>query len=376
MINFVSNLPQDLRSGGFSGLNAAAFVAINKLGAVHYVGPINPPVFMGQKLFSKLLRATALKGKFFFYSERRLQAIAEAVHSKCFAEAQLDCFHGFTPWILTKPQHPYIAWSDCTFRDYIDIYHCRDQFGREDLERIERAEATWLRNAHRVLFTSDWAAKRAVSHYVLDASRVDVVGLFGQIEAPARDAYAGGKEFAFIATNFETKGGRVVLSAFREVKKRHSDASLVVIGDHPSDVALEPGVEFTGFLRKEVPAEFERYREILSRVRALLHPTRSDIAPLVVIEAGYFGCPAVTSKKFAIPELVYDGRSGILLDNSKDVGKLVDAMTWMLDRESEYRQMRQAAWAKAHGQHSKALFEKRLLCHLLEFIPGAEMPKV
>ena len=46
-----------------------------------------------------------------------------------------------------------------------------------------------------------------MSHYALDACRVGSVGIFGEIEMPARDAYAGGKEFAFISTNFAGQRG-------------------------------------------------------------------------------------------------------------------------------------------------------------------------
>lgn len=373
MINYVSNLPQDLRSGGFSGLNAVAFSTLSKREDVNYVGPINPPAFLGQKVLSKLLRTAGSQGDFFFFSQRRLEAIARAVSAKCLPEAMLDCFHGFTPWILTKPQRPYVAWSDCTFRDYIDVYHRRERFQHKDLERIEKAEAEWLRRARRVLFTSDWAAKRAVSRYALDSGRVGVIGICGEMKVHARDAYAGGWQFAFVATDFEAKGGRIVLAAMREVRKRHNDASLVVIGDKPLDAAAEPGVEFTGFLRKEVPEQHERYRQILGRARAVVHPTKSDIAPLLISEAGYFGCPLISSRRFAIPELVDDGRTGLLLDDPSDVNAVTSAMNWMLEHEEEYKRMRQAAWVKAHDEHSKSRFEERLLSFVYDAGSGEEM---
>jgi glycosyltransferase involved in cell wall biosynthesis len=366
MINFVSNLPRNLRSGGFSALNTAAFGALNKLCFVHYAGPINPAVILWQKALSKVLRLAGSRGDFVFFSQRRLGAIAREVHAQCVAEAQLDFFHGITPWALTQPLRPYVALSDCTFRDYVEIFHRREHFRHDDLERIEQAEAAWLKNARRVLFTSDWATERAVSYYMLDASRVSSVGIFGELDLPPRDAYAGGKEFAFVATNFEAKGGRTVLAAFRELRKRHPDAGLIVVGRQPSDVVAEPGVNFAGFLRKEIPDEYGLYQQILSRVRAIVHPTRSDIAPLVIIEAGNVGCPAISSRRFAIPELIDDGRTGFLLDNSSQVSAVVSAMSWMLEHENEYQQMRKAAWAKARGQHSKEQFEERLLASLRE----------
>jgi len=356
-------------------MNAAAFSAINEYESSHYIGPINPPVIMWQKAWSKLRRLAGSQGAFFFFSERRLKQIAHEVQSKYQANARVDFFHGFTPWVLTRPRRPYIAWSDCTFRDYIDIFHCREEFCPDDLKRVEQAEAAWLNNARRVLFTSRWAAERAVRDYSLDTNRVGSVGIFGEIEMPARDAYSGGKEFAFVSTNFEAKGGRIVLTAFREVKKRHPGTLLVIVGDRPSYAAPEAGVTFTGFLRKEIPDEYRRFQQILGGARALVSATRCDICPVLFIEAGYVGCPVISTRKFAIPELVDDGRTGLLLDSSQP-SAVACAMNWILEHANEYQLMREAAWAKAREQYSRKQFEERLRCYLNEVVSDDRMSTV
>jgi glycosyltransferase involved in cell wall biosynthesis len=85
---------------------------------------------------------------------------------------------------------------------------------------------------------------------------------------------------------------------------------------------------------------------------------------LIIIESGYLGCPAICSRRFAIPELIEDRRTGFLLDNPSDVKALVNAMCRMLEHDDEYRQMRQATWNKTRLQHSKQQFEERLLTFL------------
>jgi glycosyltransferase involved in cell wall biosynthesis len=373
LINFVSNLPKDLRSGGFSAMNAAAFSAISRLEPCRYIGPINPPVILWQKALSKFRRVAGSHGSFFFFSRRRLKTIADEVHSQSPTDARLAFFHGFTPWILTEPKHAYVTWSDCTFRDYIDIFHCRHQFSSDDLDRIEQREAAWLKRARRVLFTSWWAAERAISQYALDPCRVDSVGIFGEIEMPPHDDYAGGKEFVFISTNFEAKGGPIVLSAFREVRKRHADARLIIVGQRPAEVVDVSGVSFTGFLRKEVQGEYQLLLQILGRARALVHPTKSDISPLLLVEAGYLGCPVISSRKFGIPELVKDERTGLLLDDPSQPATVAGAMCWMLENTDEYRQMREAAWANTRELHSKRKFEQRLLANVREGLADERM---
>lgn len=360
MINFISNLPSGLRSGGFSAMNAAAFDALSTLEEIDYVGPIAPPPFIAEKVRSKALRICAARGDFFFFSPRRLRRIADAVRSRCRADARLDFFHGFTPWILTEPSRPYVAWSDCIFGDYIDIYHRREQFRSDDLERIERMEAEWLSRAQCIAFTSRWAARRAIEHYGLRESAVYCVGIFGEAELPEGDRYAGRNQFAFVATNFVAKGGSAALAAFKRVRERHPDASLVVVGAKPLDAGAEANVTYAGYLKKEVGRENETFREILTQSRALVHPTGADIAPLIVVEAGYFGCPAISVRKFAIPELIEHQVSGLMVDDSTDVVALAEAMNWMIEQKTDYMRMREQTWRKARTEHSKQAFEQRM----------------
>jgi len=360
VINFISHLPRDLRSGGFSAMNAAACAALAAAYPLTYVGPIDPPVGSWDKAASKALRVSGLGGDFPTYSTRRLGLIANEVERLAAPNAALDFFHGLTMWSARAPRRPYAAWSDCTFGDYIDIFHDRARFRADDLARIARAEGAWLRLARRVLFTSDWAAERAVSQYGLDPAQVASVGIFGEIEPPTQDAYAGGAAFAFVSTDFEAKGGAVALAAFRQLRDTYPEAKLTIVGASPGDISNERGVSYAGYLRKEVAEEHQRFREILGTAVAVVHPTRSDIAPLILVEAALFGCPAIASRAFAIPELVEHGETGWLLDRPADPGELAAAMKRLLDQPDDYPRLRANAWRRARDLHGKDRFETRL----------------
>jgi glycosyltransferase involved in cell wall biosynthesis len=358
MINFISNLPQDLRSGGFSAMNVAALETVRKCGEVHYVGPINPGVSLYRKVVSKALRTFGRPGEFFFFSRERLSSIQQEVHSKCSPSASLDFYHGFTPWVLAAARRPYITWSDCTFHDYLRIYHDPADFSSEDIRRIEEAEARWLAKAERVLFTSHWGAASACKTYGLSASKTGVVGLFGEVDPPDADAYQGDQSFLFVSTNFEAKGGRVVLEAFRQLRVTHPEATLTIIGDSPSN-CHESGVTLTGFLRKEVPVEAAKFLQLFAQARAVVHPTRSDILPLMLVEAGYFGMPVIASRRFAIPELVADGVNGLLIDDPSNADEISLAMEKLLD-DTIYLPMRKSSWMVAHSAYSRQQFESSL----------------
>jgi glycosyltransferase involved in cell wall biosynthesis len=83
----------------------------------------------------------------------------------------------------------------------------------------------------------------------------------------------------------------------------------------------------------------------------------------------------ISSRKFAIPEIVDDGRTGLLLEESPDPDSLASAMSRLLEMTDEYTRMRAAAWTKARAMHSRQRFEERLCSYVCQSIsfPNAEL---
>ncbi|MDB4538645.1 glycosyltransferase family 4 protein [bacterium] len=205
---FVSNLSIEDSGGGFSGMNLAAWSVLSARFDSRYVGPVCPSTDRLAALLSKGSKLARRPRSLFAFSERRLTQFKEQVIKELSTgPPHMVMFHGFTPWIKVDPGVPYVAWSDCTFREYMRTYHDEQTFSSRDLDRIHRQEAQWLRAATRVIFSSQYAARIAQSECGLDTDRVGVVGICGQIELPDRDRYSGSMDFLFVSTNFDKKGG-------------------------------------------------------------------------------------------------------------------------------------------------------------------------
>jgi len=102
------------------------------------------------------------------------------------------------------------------------------------------------------------------------------------------------RTIGFISTDFEGKGGRVVVAAFRQLLAMHPDARLVIVGSDvmPRDLNLPGGsVEWLGRVsRREV------LESVFPRIDVLAHPTSCDSGPpFVILEALQRGIPVVTS---------------------------------------------------------------------------------
>jgi len=85
-----------------------------------------------------------------------------------------------------------------------------------------------------------------------------------------------------------------------------------------------------------------------------------------LVEAAYFGCPSISSRISAIPEIVEDGKTGILLDAPPSIDSVATAMEQLLDNDTEYRSIRRAAREKMCTEFSEAAFQSRVRVNVLE----------
>jgi glycosyltransferase involved in cell wall biosynthesis len=157
---------------------------------------------------------------------------------------------------------------------------------------------------------------------------VNIAELAAPVEAGERAPYV-----LCIAAHNEKKALDVLLTAFAEVGDAHPGVRLVLVGDGPlrpqheaqaRALALDERVEFLG----------ERGR---AEVAQLLHgcsifvlPSRSEPFGMVVTEALACRKAVVASAVGGIPEIIEDGRSGVLVEPD-DPGALARALTRMLN---------------------------------------------
>jgi glycosyltransferase involved in cell wall biosynthesis len=116
-----------------------------------------------------------------------------------------------------------------------------------------------------------------------------------------------GEYFLYVGRLAPEKDVRTLLEAWRSIR-----APLILAGDGPDRKALEAlapeGVEFRGTVS---PEEVTR---LLKGARALLFPTRcNEGGPRSVIEAYAAGVPVIATSLGALPEMVEDGVTGLLV---------------------------------------------------------------
>jgi glycosyltransferase involved in cell wall biosynthesis len=139
------------------------------------------------------------------------------------------------------------------------------------------------------------------------------VGSASKLKGKFNLLFPGGAKFI--------KGADLVVRALPVVSMEIPEFHLYVAWDVPhdhrmrkmvSDLGLENNVTFAGFLNKQ------EYRGLLSSVDVLVMPSREEAFGIVFLEAMALGKPIVASNAGGIPEVVKDGRNGILVKPEPD----------------------------------------------------------
>ncbi|MCC7278853.1 MAG: glycosyltransferase [Chromatiaceae bacterium] len=325
---------------------------------------------MTEKITSKLMRSIGRPGKFAYFSERTLADNAARVLAWLPRDLDAVFFRAATRWCRCRVDVPYFVYLDIVFTNFYQNTFRDGTFDTADLQRIREAETTFLEGASAVFFESAWGMREAISLNGLSGKHYYALGRGGGIEPPETDTWDGQSlTLLTMAMNFYQKGGDFVLEAYRMLKPRYPKLRWHIIGGPPAGLKpQDEGLVYEGILRPDEPGELNRLRQLLANAFLLVHPTREDTNPLVLTEAAYFGCPSVSVRKFAIPELVADGSTGILIQPPVSAAAVAAAIESLLTNPDRYRAMRQAARAQAleHatwdrlGERMADLIEQRL----------------
>jgi glycosyltransferase involved in cell wall biosynthesis len=153
-----------------------------------------------------------------------------------------------------------------------------------------------------------------------------------------------GEDFLFVGRLSPEKGLDRLVGIWHDVPAR-----LVVVGDGPERARLQATapetVEFHGAVD---PGRVAGY---LKRARALVLPSICyEGAPRTVVEAFAAGVPVLANRNGALPTIVDDGRTGLLVDPSRPADWVM-AVTAMLDDETA-RAMGEAAYREWQARYS------------------------
>ena len=245
-----------------------------------------------------------------------------------------------------RPADPYVLYVDCTHRQSAQQWPRWNPLSGRALRDWYDLEGRLYRGAAQVFSFCDETTSTLIGDYGMAAERVTTTGAGINLDTlPGRHEPPQTPRLLFVGNDFERKGGRLLLDAFAEVRRRVPQARLTLVGDRPQ-LAPPPGVEILGRVDDR-----SRLADIYSSATAFVLPSFFEPYGLVLLEALAFGLPIVATRTCGIPDIVRDGIDGLLVDVG-DRQALTEALVTVLSDLSYADALGSAGRERARGDFS------------------------
>lgn len=197
-------------------------------------------------------------------------------------------------------------------------------------------------------------------HYGLELADARVIANPIRAAAPGeywRRDVAEPHTILFVGRFDRLKGGDIVLQSFNELVSAHPDAKLIFIGadnginvkgtvnqqlgiaDFAKEHLSVRALRSLTYLGRQPQSVIDQYRR---RASVTIVASRLENCPYALLEAMRLGAPVVATNVGGIPEIVQDGKTGLLVP-SGDSAKLAEAILRLLDSPAFSAEMGEAA---------------------------------
>lgn len=256
---------------------------------------------------------------------------------------------GWLPFLKATDGARVAYYNDSVYAQRLDASPHWSGLGRRSRRLLERSEGEAIRNVSAVIMASRWAADDATARYGLDPARVHVVPLAANIPTPdeiERSAPTGAIRLLATGVEWHRKGMDIAVQTVDELRSHGRDASLDVVGVMPpDDTWRRDHVRYHGFLSKADPAQAAELLDLYAQADVFLFPTRDEPYGIVPIEAGAYSLPVVAPALNALPEIVQDGVTGVLVPPAAGPAAYAEAVDAICSDAARYERMARAGRA-------------------------------
>jgi len=219
---------------------------------------------------------------------------------------------------------PWLAWKEA-YAEYEPMPLRGKAFARAEAEAAARCSGLFFGSAwatceaERLYFAGKATAEQRERLYVtpLGANWRPEVSAPDVLEA-VRGRSRERLDLLFVGRDWERKGGPLAVQVVERLRAAGANACLQLVGCRPELPAAltegdQPAVRVHGALYQDVPAERARLHELFLRSHLLLVPTKAECFGIAFAEAQAFGLPPVSRDIQALPSVVVDGETGLLM---------------------------------------------------------------
>lgn len=139
------------------------------------------------------------------------------------------------------------------------------------------------------------------------------------------------------------KGHRYLFEAVPQVKEEIENVKFLLVGDGPLRNNLERQAKLKGISQEVIfLGDREDALEVIATLDLLVLPSLNEGMGRVLLEAQALGVPVVANRVGGVPEVINDGKTGILIP-AKQPGVLAETIINLLRDNSNREKMRREA---------------------------------
>jgi len=194
-----------------------------------------------------------------------------------------------------------------------------------------------------VIVLSKDLKKKAVGYGSKKITPLPIYGINLKIFYPQRKKMEG-TNLVIVARLSPEKGHKYLFEALKKINEDNPNWILHVIGGGPlqedleelrNDLGLKGKIFFYGYLEHKEVAEYYNSSDLF------ILPSLEEGLGYVSGEALACGCPVIASNVGGIPDIVIDGKTGLLFE-PKDVDDLKDKINYMINNKNDALKMAEA----------------------------------
>ena len=260
------------------------------------------------------------------------------------------------PVTFLEIEKPVTICADATFHSMIDYYASFSRLPRGQRESAERLEYQALRRCSLIIYSSEWAARSAISHYGIPKERVIVLpsganfgaqNIRGEVMAWIEKRSRESIRLLFVGKDWERKGGDIAFETLRLLLRSGYRATLDIAGcDPPANVAAHPNVTPHGHVHINNGERRALLNSLFVNAHFLVVPSRAEAFGMVFCEANAFGIPAISTATGGIPTIIRDGVNGYALPLSAEPSEYANLIGMIASDPLKYEQLAKSSFAE------------------------------
>ncbi|MFM2063462.1 MAG: hypothetical protein RLZZ507_3132 [Cyanobacteriota bacterium] len=274
----------------------------------------------------------------------RSQKIEQKIRNLSYTPDLVFHIYGmFTPF-WDKFDIPYVIYLDYTMALARDNWTPWAPFTTdEDFQKWKECECRSYDNASHIFTTNKKVKSSLMADYGINPDKITVVYPSGNFLEPfPGDKQFGSKQILFNGSDFERKGGDLLLAAFKQVKQVIPEAKLVIVGQNLS--INEDGIDNRGYISSSTEMQ-----DLFLKTDIVVSPARCEPLPLFLIESMNYGVPCIVSEQDGMPEIIEHEINGLVIPQPT-VDQLASQMIYLLSHQDVLEKMSIHAMEKVKNQ--------------------------